>query len=134
MGAAATVEGSAMERGYGMTAADISMRYRRHMINIPRPRAVTRPVAIPRMPVNWPSVVAVIPRARADENAPREPARSVIAIRRASVRIVAIISVRTNRCRSNTGNDWPNTKANGDLCLGAASQCKKQNSQKCDIF
>jgi hypothetical protein len=41
--------------------------------------------------------VAAIPRARADEDATHKPARSVVAIRRAGVRIVVVIPPRTDR-------------------------------------
>jgi hypothetical protein len=43
--------------------------------------------------------VAVIPRACADKEATHEPARSVVAIRRACVRIVVVIAPRTNWSR-----------------------------------
>jgi hypothetical protein len=129
----AAVEVSTMESGYVMPAADISGRDRRPVISIPGPIGRNRPITVSWMPVNRPTIVAVIPRARADENAACEPARPIITVRRASVRIVAIISVSTNRRRSNAGNDRPNTDANTNLCMSTASQCKKQDSQKRDI-
>ena len=60
------------------------------------PFKVTRAVkAAPVKPVE--------PGAGTDKHATDEPLRSVVAVRRAGVRVVAIIAVRTNRCRAVVG-------------------------------
>jgi len=60
------------------------------------PFKVTRAVkAAPVRPVE--------PRAGTDKHATDEPLRSVVAVRRAGVRVVAIIAVRANRCRAVVG-------------------------------
>jgi len=50
-------------------------------------------------PVPTAAPVAAIPRASADKEATYEPARSVIAVRRASVGIIRIVAVGTDRSR-----------------------------------
>jgi hypothetical protein len=47
------------------------------------------------------AVKPVEPRAGADKHATREPLRSVITVRRAGVRVIPIIAVRTDRWRAN---------------------------------
>jgi hypothetical protein len=48
------------------------------------------------------SPISVIPRAGADEYAASEPVRTVVAIRRASVRVISVVAVRANRSRANS--------------------------------
>ena len=47
-------------------------------------------------------VRAMKPRAGADEYAASEPVRTVVAIRRASVRVISVVAVRANRSRANS--------------------------------
>ena len=45
-------------------------------------------------------VKPVVPGTGTDKHATNEPLRSVVAVRRAGIRVVAIIAVRANRCRA----------------------------------
>jgi hypothetical protein len=117
----------------------ISMCHQRTVIRIPWPtvsryrmpidRMAVIPAAVIRM-----AVIAVIPGARSDERAAYEPAGPVEAVRRASVRKVAVIAVSANRGRANAHSDRPHANAHGNLRARAASHNKKQNSQKRKIF
>jgi hypothetical protein len=76
------------------------------------------------------TVVAVEPGAGADEDTAREVVRSVVAVWRAGVRIVAVVTIGADRRWSNDGTH-PDSHAN--LGVGAA-RSKKQNSQESNIF
>ena len=66
------------------------------------PALKSAPFIVTRAPIAAP-VKPVEPRAGADKHATNEPVRAVVAVRRAGVRVVAIIAVRTNRCRTVVG-------------------------------
>jgi hypothetical protein len=62
--------------------------------------AVARMSIPPAMPVPIPGaapIVAVIPGASADKDSTIEPARPIVAVRGAGVRVIRIIAVTTNR-------------------------------------
>jgi hypothetical protein len=116
--------------------------------------AVARPVAIPRSAaivtiagatiiamaiiaspvvataIEVGSVEAVIPRPGADKHAAGKPVWTIVAIWRASIRIVAIVAVRAGRSRTVNRTD-----AHAHRDLGMRGSCrKKQNPQQCSIF
>ena len=64
-----------------------------------------------------PPIVAAEPRARSDENAADEVVRAVIAVGRTGVRVVAIITIGTDRGRAYVSRAHSNTD-NDSLCLG----------------
>jgi hypothetical protein len=72
--------------------------------------------------------IAVIPGACADEDAVHEPARAVVAIGGASVRIVAIVAVGADGSR--TYNGGANAYTDSDLRMGAAGCGEEQNSKQ----
>jgi hypothetical protein len=88
------------------------------------------PVSIIATTVEATTVVAVEPGAGADEDTAREVVRSVVAVWRAGVRIVAVVTIGADRRWSNDGTH-PDSHAN--LGVGAA-RSKKQNSQESNIF
>ena len=63
------------------------------------PALKSAPFKVTRAPIAA-SVKPVEPRPGTDKHATGEPLRSVVAVRRAGVRVVAIIAVRANRCRA----------------------------------
>ncbi len=74
-------------------------------------------------------IVAVIPGAGTDEEAINEVARAIVAIRGAGIRIIAVVTVGTDR-------SWPNcsihgTNSHSDRNLGLRAGCgKEQNAQQ----
>jgi hypothetical protein len=71
--------------------------------------------------------IAKIPGACADEDAVHEPARAIVAIGGASVRIVAVVAVGADRSRTNNGA--ANGHADSDLRMGTADCGEQQNSK-----
>jgi hypothetical protein len=104
------------------------------------PIAIGRPVGVARTTVKASAVVtsaivgmaikcaAVIPRSGADENSANEPARTVVAIRRAGIRIIAIVAIGADRRSADTCIHRSNADTDSYLCLSAACSHKKQNS------
>ena len=78
-------------------------------------------------------VAAVEPRAGADEDAADEVVRSVVAVRCAGVRIVAVVTVGAGRRRADGAVNWAYPDADANLRVGAA-RGKKQNSQQSNIL
>ena len=95
-------------------------------VSIPAPAIATGPAVKTPMPVR-----PVIPRPRADKHAADEPIGTVIAVRRASVRIIAVVSVgaywrRPNVSRANSyANDHP-------LCACKRSAKQANAEQSCE--
>jgi hypothetical protein len=80
------------------------------------------------------TVVAVKPGAGADKHAAYKVVRPVIAIGRAGIRVVAIITVGAHRRRSKAcGVHRTYSNAHGNLCP-RVSCGKEQNAQQCSIF
>jgi hypothetical protein len=133
----ATVD-SAVKRRSGVTAAGICAD--RRPVSIARTISVARPIArTSSIRVAWASIeavaiVAVIPRAGTDEHSTREPARPIIAIRRASVRIVSVVTVGTNGGGSYARRDRTHSNADRNLGVSVSRNSKKQHSQQCSIF
>lgn len=65
------------------------------------------------------AVKPVEPRAGADKHATREPLRSVVAVRRAGVRVITIIAVRTDW--------WRATVSRAVIIAGAHSHAQKHS-------
>jgi len=77
--------------------------------------------------VKAPAAEAMEPRTRSDKHAAREPARSIIAIRRASVRRIRVVAVGANRRRAKIGR--PNSHADhNSLCTSQC--CRSQENAK----
>jgi hypothetical protein len=73
-------------------------------------------------------VAAVVPRAGADEDAADEVIRPIVAVGGASVRIVTVVTVGTNRSGADGAVNGAYPDAYANLRLGSTSG-KKQNSQ-----
>jgi hypothetical protein len=113
---AAVKTGPTVESGSAVEAADWAVsNYRRSSRNRARPKSGAPDVS--RVPgVEWARIdawttpiAAVIPRAGTDEDSAGEPARTVVAIGRACVRIIGIVAVRADRSRSHrskVGGPW----------------------------
>jgi hypothetical protein len=97
-------------------------------ITIARSRTIGGPIAVTRA-----AIVAAIPGASTDEDAAREVARAVVTVWSASVRIVAIVTIGTNRCWTNSGVNRADTNTHANLCVCAGCG-QEQNSEQCDIF
>jgi len=104
------------------------------MITITWSSTISWPVTVSRMaivtvPIAWTieaaTIVAVIPRPGTDEDAAYEIIRSVITIRGASIRIVAVITIRTNGRRPNARNHRTDSNAHGNLSMSAACYGEK---------
>jgi hypothetical protein len=82
------------------------------------PSAAIPTATVKAGPIPTASVVAAIPGAGSDEYTTREPAGTVVSVRRASIRIVAIVAV----CTGWRGSDvsWANSYSNpnGNPCMG----------------
>jgi hypothetical protein len=130
------VESATVVSAAVITTADPTMCHGTAVITVPMPVAIAGmiAVAVPRMPIKAMAIIAVVPRARANEDAVHEPVRPVIPIRSAGVRIVAIISIRTNRRRPHTRDYWSNANAHRNLSVSASCGGKNQNCQKCHVF
>ena len=79
------------------------------------------------------AIEAVEPGAGADEDAAGEVIRSVVAVRSASVRIVAVVTVSADWRRADGAVHGTYSNGHANLCVGA-SRSKKQNSQQSSIF
>jgi hypothetical protein len=88
------------------------------------------PAAIIATTVKAATIVAVEPGAGTDEDAADEVVRSVVAVWRAGVRIVAVVTVGADR---RWPNDGTHSDSHANLGVGAA-RGKKQNSQQSNIF
>ncbi len=109
------------------------------------PVAVTAVSIVGAMPVIAMSVVAAAiksatveampmePGAGADEDAAGEVVRSVVTVRSASVRIVAVVTVSADWRRADGAVHGTYSNGHANLCVGA-SRSKKQNSQQSSIF
>jgi hypothetical protein len=129
-----------MEPAYGVAAGE-SVRNRRAMvahrsvITVARPISVTRSPTVSRTSVEARmAVVAVIPRARADEDAAHKPTRAVITVRSASIRSITVITVSANRRGSNAHSNRSYANTYGHLRLRTACDREKQNCQKRKVF
>ena len=113
-----------VESAASITAASIAnstvVRYAT-AVSISRPSPISTAVSAP---VATATPVAAIPGTGADEHATDEPARSVVPVRRASVRIVRVIAIGTNRSDARiaipiiTVTPVSHSNPNGDLGLG----------------
>jgi len=91
------------------------------------PAIETRPAVIP------PPVVAVKPGARADEYSADEPVWVVVAVGRAGVGVIVIVTVGADRSRTIVGR--ANSHAdNHSLCMRRSRGCKHANGQQSEIL
>jgi hypothetical protein len=79
------------------------------------------------------TIPAVIPRASADEDAAHKVISPIVTVRGASIRVVAVITIGTNRCCPNSGRYRTYANAHGNLSLSACGH-EKQNSKQSNIF
>jgi len=90
--------------------------------------AAIKSATVEAMPIE-----AMEPGAGADEDAAGEVIRSVVAVRSASVRIVAVLTVSAGWRRADGAVHGTYSNGHANLCVGA-SRSKKQNSQQSSIF
>jgi hypothetical protein len=72
------------------------------------------------------AVVAVVPRAGADKDAADKVVRTVVAVRRTRIWVIAVVAVSANRSGSYISGT--NSNANGDLSVGVTCR-KHQNAE-----
>lgn len=83
-------------------------------------------VAISRTPIKSATIIsATVPRASSDKHATCEIVRSIVAIRCARIRRIAIIAVGANRRRSNCHANGSYSHANANL--RASATCTRKN-------
>ena len=87
---------------------------------------------IARPPVDR-APVRVIPRTHADEYAVHEVAGSPVAVRRARVRVICVVTIGADRLNSDGQRAGSNRDSHPDLCR-CTRCCQKQNSQQSCIF
>ncbi len=97
------------------------------------PVAVTAMSIVGAMPVIAMPIEAMEPGAGADEDAAGEVIRSIVAVRSAGVRIVAVVTVSADWRRADGAVHGTYSNGHANLCVGA-SRSKKQNSQQSSIF
>ena len=78
------------------------------------------------------TVISVIPGTGADEDAVREPVRAIVAVRRACVGIVIIVSI--GACGRSADVSWAKSDANADLRLGLDQRKRHQYTEQEKIF
>jgi len=86
------------------------------------------PVAMPVVSIARMSGIAVVPRTGADEDATREPLRSVKAIGRAGVRIIVVVAIDAYRGRP-VIRGRPNSHADNDALRVRITSCKEANAE-----
>jgi hypothetical protein len=91
------------------------------------------PAAIKSATVEAMAIEAVEPGAGADEDAAGEVIRSVVAVRSAGVRIVAVVTVSADWRRADGAVHGTYSNAHPNLCVGT-TRGEKQNSQQSSIF
>jgi len=98
------------------------------------PVATVTPVSM--SPVSWASIEATMePRACTDEDAAREPARPVIAVGSACVRVIRVVAVGADGSWSEV--TWADSHAHDDpLCMSVrcCSQAKTKQSENHQVF
>jgi hypothetical protein len=97
-------------------------------IPIARPVAVSMPIPVAWTAIKSVPVIAVIPRAGADERAAYEPARPIVTVRRASIRIITVVSIRANRRWAYDCGNGTNSNTHGNLSVSTSCHDKEQNS------
>jgi len=127
MEVAATVESTiAMKTAISLEATIMVETAAEAFLSVEAAAIVAVPVVAMTPVVGTP--IAVIPGPCADEDAVHEPARAVVAIGGASVRIVAVVAVSADG--SGTYNGSANGHSDSDLRMGAPSCGEEQNSQQ----
>jgi hypothetical protein len=124
MGSTAPMEAAAAVEAFTTmeaTAAVIESAATGVPVAVPVVAAVVIATPASVVAVSATAIVAVVPRAGADKDATDEVVGTVKAIRCASVGVVAIVSIRTNRSRADSD-------ANGNLSMGVA--CGKHENAK----
>lgn len=125
---AAVVTDVAMEAATMVATAHIAMAVVAAMPIIAMAIITAAPTV---MPPPTAAVIAVVPRASADKDAVHKPVRAIVAGRRTSVRIVAVVAISTDRRGTNRDSDRANANADShtDLRVSAASGGEEQNSK-----
>lgn len=81
------------------------------------------------------SIESVVPRARSNKHAVRKPLRPVVAIGRASVGVIRVVTPRANRRRPNGHHCWSNSNPNSYSHLRIRGACREdQCSQQRKVF
>jgi len=77
-----------------------------------------------------PAVEAVEPRTRADERAADKVVRAVVAVRRARVWVVAVVTISAGGSRSNISRTWRNPEPDHDLRMSVRGVARKEDQQR----
>jgi hypothetical protein len=87
-------------------------------------------VAVARAPIKAAPVISVIPRTRSDEHAVHKIIRAVVTIPSAGIRIVSVVTIGTDRCRSDADAHRTYSDPYANANLGVRLPCgEDQNSQ-----
>jgi hypothetical protein len=74
--------------------------------------------------------VAAVPGAGADKDAAYKPIRTVVAVRRTSIRVIRIVAICADRSRADVARANPDTNRKLGVCGGREQQekskCRKQ--------
>jgi hypothetical protein len=104
-------------------------------IPVARPATVAAPVAVPGPPIIAATVIAatveaatVEPRPSADKHSTHKVVRPVVAIRRAVIGVISVVSIRTNRCGAVCTVHRANRNAKPNLGLRVA-RAHQHNAQ-----
>lgn len=136
METAATMETTAMEADAGatvetrcgMSAAESAGN--RRVIPVTRPIRISRPIAITRTAIETARpIVSVIPGTSTDKYAANKPVRPVIPVWSASVWIIAVVPVCTNRRGPNACHNRSYANTNRYLSVGASCHSQNQDPQ-----
>ena len=87
----------------------------------------------PRPAVVASAIVTVEPRTRANEDAVHKPVRAVIAVGRATIRVVVVITVTANGSRA-VIDGAADSDGDADLRLRAAAESEEQQSEQRCVF
>lgn len=117
-------------------AAKATVKRRSGMVDIAANRgairvaviAVAWAIAVPGMAVITVSPVAVIPRARADEDAIYEPVRAVVSVWSAGIWVISIVAVGANWSRPNGSGNGTYANAHRDLSMSTTGDSEEQNT------
>jgi hypothetical protein len=97
-----------------------------------KPASADKATSAPTRAPSAASPVSVIPGPGADEHSAYEPVRPVIAVRRASIRIIVVVSVRAHRWSANIARPESHPHSNPDLRL-RVSQRQHQDTHQSQI-
>src|SRR6266853_2269138 len=124
-----------METAAGITTASIATTViTAARVSVPTASVVPTATVISRAAIiSAMAPIGVIPRARAYKYSAAKPLRTVVSIRRTTIRIIVVVPILTDRRPRKVSRAYPNDNSYPDFRLGI---CKRhhQNCQQSKIF